>query len=202
MIPKEEFPRLTPSNHRITSPETPDYNCIAWSVGDAEHWWQPGIYWPTSASPDDFGIGALEQAYLALGFEDCADETVEPGFEKVALYGSHSFYTHAARQLPNGRWSSKLGRGVDIEHETPHDISEGIYGQLMQFIEASPPAAAFRSGVIRNDRSSPWPVSWPEDPARRQPRVYELAPTSASSRHERPARGVPRVPHTCYNPTH
>lgn len=35
---EDAFPRLTPHNHRITSPASPDYNCIAWSVGDAEHW--------------------------------------------------------------------------------------------------------------------------------------------------------------------
>ncbi len=31
------FPGLTPENHRVTSPDTTDYNCIAWSAGDVEH---------------------------------------------------------------------------------------------------------------------------------------------------------------------
>jgi len=135
MIPGSEFPRLTETNHRVTSPETPDYNCIAWSVGDTACWWQPDVYWPVSTPPDDYGIGVLEQAYLALGFEDCPDDTLEPGFEKVALYGSSAFYTHAARQPANGRWSSKLGRDVDIEHDTPFDVAGGVYGEIVQFMK-------------------------------------------------------------------
>jgi hypothetical protein len=37
-----DFPRLTPGNHRVTSPATPAYNCVAWAAEDTEHWWQPG----------------------------------------------------------------------------------------------------------------------------------------------------------------
>jgi hypothetical protein len=32
-----DFPRLTPHNHRITSPATAMYNCVAWAAEDAEH---------------------------------------------------------------------------------------------------------------------------------------------------------------------
>ncbi|HKI31807.1 MAG TPA: hypothetical protein VKA46_08060, partial [Gemmataceae bacterium] len=35
---------MTPTNHRVTSAESTDYNCVAWSVGDTTHWWQPGVY--------------------------------------------------------------------------------------------------------------------------------------------------------------
>jgi hypothetical protein len=97
MFPNDDFPRLTNQNHRVTSPASPDYNCVAWSAGDVEHWWQPGIYWPTAVAADDFGIGALEQAFISLGFEDCRGGGLEVGFEKVALYGSSLFYTHVER---------------------------------------------------------------------------------------------------------
>lgn len=102
MISDPEFPRLTAANHRITSPATPNYNCIAWSAGDTDRWWQPGVYWPVKTPDDDFGIGILERAFEALGFVDCNDGRLETGFEKVALYGSGLYYTHAARQLPSG----------------------------------------------------------------------------------------------------
>jgi len=36
----DDFPRLTAQNHRITSPATQGYNCVAWAAGDVEHWWQ------------------------------------------------------------------------------------------------------------------------------------------------------------------
>ena len=46
MTPDPAFPRLTTSNYRVTSPANGDYNCIAWSAGDTEHWWQPNVFWP------------------------------------------------------------------------------------------------------------------------------------------------------------
>jgi hypothetical protein len=135
MITSESFPRLTERNHRITSPATLDYNCIAWSAGDIEHWWQPGVFWPAATPDDEYGIGILERAFLSLGFEDCSDGSLELGYEKVALYGSSLFYTHASRQLPNGMWTSKLGRSEDIEHDSPDDIAGGIYGEIAQFMK-------------------------------------------------------------------
>lgn len=109
MISSNDFPRLTKQNHRITSAATPDYNCIAWSAGDAEHWWEPGVHWPIVTTDHDYGIGILAQAFVSLGFEDCDHSVLESGYEKIALYGSSLFYTHASRQLPNTKWTSKLG---------------------------------------------------------------------------------------------
>lgn len=135
MMANNDFPRLTDSNHRITSPATPDYNCVAWSAEDTAHWWQPGIYWPVTIPRDDCGIGALEQAFAALGYVECISANLEAGFQKVALYGSSLFYTHAARQLPTGKWTSKLGRAEDIEHDTPDDVAGGLYGEVVQFMQ-------------------------------------------------------------------
>ncbi len=135
MTTSKDFPRLTEQNHRITSPPSLDYNCIAWSAGDTEHWWQPGVYWPIATVEGEFGLWTLEQAFLSLGFEDCDDGGLEPDHEKVALYGASLFYTHAARQLPDGKWTSKLGRSEDIEHDTPDDVAGGIYGEIAQFMK-------------------------------------------------------------------
>lgn len=136
MIGSAEFSRLTSANYRVTSPATTEYNCIAWCSGDTEHWWQPGMFWPGVAPPDDFGIGVLERAFLELRYSDCGmNDGWEPGFERVALYGSGAFYTHAARQLSTGKWTSKLGRDVDIEHETPDDVAGGVYGEVVQIMK-------------------------------------------------------------------
>lgn len=136
MISFQAFPHLTPQNHRPTSPASIDYNCIAWSAGDTEHWWQPGVYWPIPAQPQEYGIAVLEQLFTSLGYEDCAlNADFEPGFEKVALFAQSLFYTHAARQLPDGKWTSKLGKAEDIEHDTPQDVSGGIYGDVVQIMK-------------------------------------------------------------------
>ncbi len=129
------FPRLTPHNHRVTSPPDIEYNCIAWAAGDTTHWWQPGLYWPTAALADDFGLGALTDAFRHLGFEPCADDGPEPDVEKVALYGNTMLYMHAARQLPGGKWTSKLGKGEDIEHDSPDVVAGGIYGEVVEIMK-------------------------------------------------------------------
>ena len=135
-----EFPRLTPDNHRETSPADVGYNCIAWATGDVTNWWQPGIYWrPLDWPRDDCGIGALVQAFRLLGYEECETEELEPGFLKVAFYGSAFEYKHAARQLPDGKWTSKLGKQIDIEHETPSVVAGGVYGQVVQFMKVCNP---------------------------------------------------------------
>ena len=74
---------------------------------------------------------ALEDAFRALGFEPCGDDGPEPGFKKVALFGNSLFYTHAARQLPGGKWTSKLGKAEDIEHDTPDAVAGGVYGEIV-----------------------------------------------------------------------
>ena len=134
MIQRGSFPRLTDANHRETSPPAIAYNCVAWSAGDAQRWWQPGACWPVEASADDVSIGALTRAFASLGYQPCEHSQLEPGFEKVALYASGMFYTHAARQLPNGLWTSKLGKAEDIEHDSPDDLAGGLYGEVVQIM--------------------------------------------------------------------
>lgn len=134
MIRLPEFLRLTDDNHRVTSPATTDYNCIAWSAGDIERWWQPGVYWPVEASANDAGPDALTRVFASLGYAPCPDGGPEPGYEKVALYASGVFYAHAARQLPGGKWTSKLGKLEDIEHDRPDDVAGGAYGEVVGFM--------------------------------------------------------------------
>ncbi|HEX4612656.1 MAG TPA: hypothetical protein VH092_30960, partial [Urbifossiella sp.] len=124
---------LTPGNHQVTSLPTTDYNGIAWAARDTAHWWEPGVFWPAPVT--DYGPDALEAAFLAIGFEPCPDGAAEPGWEKIALYAAGPFYTHAARQLPSGAWTSKLGRSDDIEHDTAEAIAGGVYGEVFRFLK-------------------------------------------------------------------
>jgi hypothetical protein len=135
MIPHEDFPHLSEVNHRVTSPDTKTYNCIAWAANDTANWWQPGVYWPIPVEPEDSNLSTLERAFEFLRFKPCANADLEPGIEKVALYSLEKFYTHAARQLPNGKWTSKLGKAEDIEHDTPDDVAGGIYGDVARLMQ-------------------------------------------------------------------
>jgi len=103
------FPSLASSGYQITSPKSDAYNCIAWAASDVHHWWWPvpaeDTFWPP-AVPREATLEAFVAAFATLGYEVCQNPDWEPGFEKVALYARESAPTHAARQCPDGRWTS------------------------------------------------------------------------------------------------
>lgn len=146
----DDFPRLDGTNFRFTSPASVDYNCVAWAAGDVDAWWQPGLYWPVQNWPeDDFGVGALERLFRAFGYVDCGlDVSFEPGYSKVGIFGIGAAYTHAARQLPNGKWTSKLGKGEDIEHDALEDVAGGLYGEVIQVLKRPIPAASVSVSTV------------------------------------------------------
>jgi len=133
------FPRLRNAGYRITSASDIQYNCIAWAAGDQDRWWWPDqndqYYWPSTVSREET-IAAFVQAYETVGFIRCSDDALEPGFEKVALYALEGEPKHAARQLNNGLWSSKLGGSVDIEH-TLEGLVGPLYGVVVQLLKRS-----------------------------------------------------------------
>ena len=53
----------------------------------------------------------------------------------MSLYGGSLLYTHAARQLPGGKWTSKLGKAEDIEHDTADVVAGGIYGEVVELMK-------------------------------------------------------------------
>src|SRR4051812_9232999 len=113
----QEFPSVNSESAKKTSEITEDYNCIAWAAGDSEKWWWPLYpnYWPVSVERD-LTIEAFKKAYATLGYVDCRNIDLEEGFEKVAIYLKKGIPQHAARQLKSGKWTSKLGANIDVEH--------------------------------------------------------------------------------------
>jgi len=80
------------------------------------------------------------KAFESQGFSACNDERFENGFEKVAIYvDSNGETTHAARMLPNGHWTSKMGRGEDIEHTTIQVVEGTSYGTAKAFLKRPNP---------------------------------------------------------------
>ncbi len=80
----------------------------------------------------DYGLGAYISAFGTLGYERCANGSLEEDFEKVAIYESPSGYVvHMARQLHTGRWTSKLGGLEDIEHASPAELEGREYGAVV-----------------------------------------------------------------------
>jgi len=63
-----------------------------------------------------YALDAYEAAFATLGYVRCPSEELEPGVEKIAIFIDGPGQFHAARQLPTGMWSSKLGAWEDISH--------------------------------------------------------------------------------------
>lgn len=129
---EELFPRLRGVEYEITSPAQPDYNCVAWAAGDSSRWWEPDefhlYYWPDGVARR-LAVDALVDAFRLLGFEVCEDLYFEQGWEKVAIFArADGVPTHAARQLRDGTWTSKLGKLEDINHPELDDVGGAAYG--------------------------------------------------------------------------
>ena len=74
---------------------------------------------------------AFAAAFLTIGYTPCASAEMEPDFEKVAFFARpDGTPEHAARQLDDGRWTSKLGLLQNIEHHTLGDLSDNTYGTV------------------------------------------------------------------------
>jgi len=130
-----EFPALRTSKaFRISSPPAREYNCIAWAAQDTNAWWWPDpmltAYWPAEI-PREETVVAFCAAFQTLGYEECESAELEEGVQKIALYARGGSPTHAARQLANGRWTSKLGKGEDIQHELG-DVEGELYGHVVK----------------------------------------------------------------------
>ena len=135
------FPGLRRAPYAVTSPASPDYNCVAWAAGDETAWWWPdamgAYYWPVGI-PREASLGAFVEAYRSQRYEVCDGPHFEAGYEKIALYADASGNpTHAARQRPDGSWTSKLGGLEDIAHSMLDSLSGTAYGRP---VLVSPPA--------------------------------------------------------------
>jgi hypothetical protein len=140
---EDVFPGLRSQPYQIKSPRDHRYNCIAFAAGDNRNWW-----WPDLAEEDTWPAGVarvatvegFRDAFAALGYVVCGHDQLESGFEKIALFALAGMPKHAARQLPNGRWASKVGRREDIEHAL-HDLTGMVYGSVVLVLKRPLPAA-------------------------------------------------------------
>jgi len=134
---RRAFPRLFGGEYQMRSRKTRRYNCIAWAAERDDAWWEPSPdgFWPAGV-PDDGTVEAAIRLFESLGFGRTEDAAWQPGVRKVAIYGDErGYYTHAARQLPGGRWTSKLGKGPDIEHDTLDSLTGSSYGTVAQVMQ-------------------------------------------------------------------
>ena len=131
---EQVFRGLAGKDFSVTSAADAHYNCIAWAAGVNDDWWWPGdpgrTHWPASV-PREERIEAFRLVFGMLGFEPSSSEEMELGFEKIAIFANAlGIPKHAARQLPTGRWTSKLGKMEDIDHDL-RDLEGAMYGSVV-----------------------------------------------------------------------
>lgn len=131
------FPNSKLDPFLVTSPQTPQYNCIAWAFGDNSKWYWPDsanyYYWPSQIAREE-SIQCFIELFKLIGYEVCDSDELEVDFTKVAIYTDKlGKPTHAARQLKNGYWTSKLGQHFDVSH-TIFSMKDGPYGNVAVFM--------------------------------------------------------------------
>lgn len=159
------FENIKTSDFRCTSDPDNDYNCIAWAAGRVDNYWWPTTLWPYHW-PDGLpkepthvaeSVANFVAAFETEGYEVCRSGRFSHRYEKVAIYANeHDRVKHAARLLPTGVWSSKLGEHEDIEHDTLKCIEGKGYGHVRVFLrrrwtKCQRPSllATFRSSLSR-----------------------------------------------------
>lgn len=144
-IIQSNFPKLlSDPNFKVTSKPTTEYNCISWAMVRSDRWTQcpagtkvfDGVSWWPPEATNGKDISCLIDAFERVGHVICETGLPEVGFRKVALYCDiHKEWTHAARLLSNGYWTSKLGAWIDIQHGDPFSIEGPAYGSVYCFMK-------------------------------------------------------------------
>ncbi|HEV2401460.1 MAG TPA: hypothetical protein VGS27_31280 [Candidatus Sulfotelmatobacter sp.] len=129
------FPGLKgQTGYKRTSDATSEYNCLAWALGI--NWARydpepncPGYYWFPNVERV-WSLRAIRKIFEYHGYELCDSYELEHGYEKVVFYLDQSGEPqHFARQLADGKWTSKLGDFIDIEHDDLNSIVCTDYGK-------------------------------------------------------------------------
>lgn len=138
---EKQFPHLSDEDYTVTSPDTIDYNCVAWAAKTEDEWWWPDAsgqeYWPKGVAREET-LSAFIDAFRTLGYEVCDSALLESDFQKLAIYANiDGVPRHVARQLANGEWTSKIGQYEDIQHKSLKAL-EGespAYGKVIQVMK-------------------------------------------------------------------
>lgn len=140
---ERDFPKLAGSDFSIAGPADDNYNCIAWAIGENRlNCWpirRVDAYWPRRI-PFQETVGAFTQFFKLHHFELCDNASLELGWEKVALYALKGVPKHAVRQLPTGRWTSKMGADEVLEIPDPGVLEGDDYGQVVLYFKRKRPS--------------------------------------------------------------
>jgi hypothetical protein len=93
-----------------------------------------GYYWPPGAPSADTLDGWIK-VFAIHGYTETDDDVFEPLFEKIAIYAGMEGPEHVARQKACGLWTSKMGKGRDIDHATLEALEGQSYGTVVKIMK-------------------------------------------------------------------
>lgn len=131
-----QFPNSIIEPFSITSPETSQYNCVAWVLGDTEHWWEADedYLWLDNLNFDNT-LSTMQSFFQNFGFEAVNKTNFKNGIEKIALFSEDGIYcSHVAKQISPKLWTSKLGISYDVSHSLI-SMEKGIYGDVVMILQ-------------------------------------------------------------------
>jgi hypothetical protein len=130
-----DFPSLIGKEYEL-SDENFDYNCLAYALGDEKRWWEPpnGFekYWPDGFNADTT-VATAESIIRVSGFIVELQPSATPKTHAVAIYAQGNDWTHFAK-FSEGKWSSKLGEGHDVQDIQLQDLEGLIYGKVLKIL--------------------------------------------------------------------
>jgi hypothetical protein len=134
-----DLPGLGITNYEIVSEEDERYNCVSWANRDKKQFWWPfpryGTYWPPGVKRDRT-LDAFIKVFEVQSYQQCDTADFEPGVDKVAIFVRNEKPQHVSRQrAEDGMWTSKLGDGHDIDHESLYALEGDYYGTVAQILK-------------------------------------------------------------------
>lgn len=126
-------------NFSYTSLKRRGFNCVAYALEFENKDWDmlvfAKIYNLDKTQLDHSANGYAKIFSEKFGFEKCDNPNLEEGFKKIALYeNNEGDFTHIARQMESGKWTSKMGNYEDIEHYDLIGISGNFYGKPSMYM--------------------------------------------------------------------
>jgi hypothetical protein len=107
-------------------------------VGDLNHFWYDanvkGYYWPPGEPSADTLEGWLK-VFAIHGYRETDDDTLDLAYEKIAIYAGPEGPEHVARQRASGTWTSKMGKGRDIDHASLAALEGDLFGRVVKIMK-------------------------------------------------------------------
>lgn len=131
------WPNLKKRGYKVIGQASDSYNCFSYAVGLTDVLLDPAFYWPDNIARG-YTLEIFIKCFENYGYVCCENSDLETGVEKAVIYGRGDLPLHAARQMDNGLWTSKIGSLELIEHHLDaFDIATqefANYGSVLQFL--------------------------------------------------------------------